>query len=83
MRIMCGDWLAKGSRPFSFSASYYTAQELAEKKHNYELERSGHVIWHLDYAMSGVGSNSCGPQLLEQYRLDEEEIRWAMLLEAK
>lgn len=78
-----GDWLAKGSRPFSFSASYYTAQELAEKKHNYELERSGHVIWHLDYAMSGVGSNSCGPQLLEQYRLDEEAIRWEMLLEAK
>ena len=78
-----GDWLAKGSRPFSFSASYYTVQELSEKKHNYELERSGHVIWHLDYAMSGVGSNSCGPQLLEQYRLDEEEIRWEMLLEAK
>ena len=60
--------------PFSFNASYYTEQELTEKGHNYELEKSGHVIWHLDYGMSGVGSNSCGPVLLEKYRLDEEEI---------
>ena len=41
--------------------------------HNYELEKSGHVIWHLDYGMSGVGSNSCGPELLKQYRLNEEK----------
>ena len=83
LEVQVGDWLAKGRRPFSFNVSCYTARELAEKKHNYELEQSGHVIWHLDYAMSGVGSNSCGPQLLEPYRLDEETISWEMLLEIK
>ena len=78
-----GSLLAEGSRPFSFNASYYTAQELATRQHNYELEKSGHVILHLDYAMSGVGSNSCGPELLEQYRLEEEEMHWEMLLQVK
>ena len=32
-----------------------------------------------DYKQSGVGSNSCGPQLLPQYRFDEEEFVWEML----
>ena len=60
--------------------SYYTAQELTEKMHNYELEKSGHVIWHLDYGMSGVGSNSCGPELLKQYRLNEEKMHWELVI---
>lgn len=75
-----GSIRAVGSRPFSFNASFYTEEELTEKPHNYELEKSGRVIWHLDYGMSGVGSNSCGPALLEKYRLDEEEMHWEMLL---
>ena len=28
----------------------------------------------LDYKMSGVGSNSCGPVLLEKYQLKEEKF---------
>ena len=71
---------AEGTKPISFNASYYTAQELTEKMHNYELEKSGHVIWHLDYGMSGVGSNSCGPELLKQYRLNEEKMHWELVI---
>lgn len=78
--VKVGNIHAAGSRPFSFNASYYTVEELAKKAHNYELERSGNVILHLDYAMSGVGSNSCGPRLLEKYQLKEENIHWEMLL---
>ena len=77
--VKAGDFHAAGSRPFSFNASCYTVEELAKKAHNYELVQSGNVILHLDYAMSGVGSNSCGPQLLEKYRLNEEEMHWEML----
>ena len=81
--VQAGSLSAEGSKPFSFNASYYTVRELSSKGHNYELEKSGHVILHLDYAMSGVGSNSCGPELLKQYRLDEEEMHWEMLLQVK
>ena len=34
----------------------------------------------LDYAQSGIGSNSCGPDLLEKYRFDEEEFSWELTL---
>ena len=78
--VKVGELKAEGKKPLSFNASYYTAQELTEKMHNYELEKSGHVIWHLDYGMSGVGSNSCGPELLKQYRLNEEKMHWELVI---
>lgn len=80
LEVQLGDIHAISSEPFSFNVSYYTTTELTEKAHNYELEKSGHVILHLDYAMSGVGSNSCGPRLLEQYQLNEEKMHWELLL---
>ena len=65
---------------FSFNASHFSQEELEEKKHNFELEESGCTILCTDYKMSGVGSNSCGQELLEQYRLDEKEFTFEMLL---
>ncbi|WP_341866032.1 hypothetical protein [Paenibacillus ferrarius] len=38
------------------------------------------MIVHLDYRMSGVGSASCGPELLEPYRLDEKEFKFELSL---
>lgn len=71
---------AASSKSFSFNASVYTQEELEEKAHNYELEPSGSTVLCLDYAQSGVGSNSCGPKLMEQYRLDDEEINFCIKL---
>lgn len=59
---------------FSFNCSHYSQEELVAKRHNYELEESGQTILCIDYKMSGVGSSSCGPELLEQYRLSEKDI---------
>lgn len=58
-------------RRFSFNASVYTQEELEEKAHNFELEKSGSTILCLDYALNGIGSNSCGPEVMEKYRFDE------------
>ena len=66
--------------PFSFNASRYTAQQLTEAMHNYELTPSGRTILTLDYRQDGIGSNSCGPVLDEQYRLDEPEFVWSFRL---
>lgn len=54
---------------FSFSASQYTQEELACKRHNFELEKCASSVICVDSAMAGVGSNSCGPALAEEYRL--------------
>ena len=56
---------------FSFNASYYTQEELEKKTHNYELTESDSVVFCVDYALNGIGSNSCGPVVLEQYRFDD------------
>ena len=67
---------AYAATSFDFSVSNYSDYELAVKKHNYELEESDFVTMHLDYKNSGVGSNSCGPQLLPQYQMNDKEFEW-------
>ena len=59
---------------FSFNASQFTQEELAAKAHNYELERCESNVICVDYAMAGVGSNSCGPRLAEKYQLEKPLI---------
>ena len=66
--------------PFSFNASVYTQEELTEKAHNYELKECGSTVLCLDYAQSGIGSNSCGPELSREYRLDQEEFAFRIKL---
>lgn len=56
---------------FSFNASVYTQEELETKGHNYQLVESGSTVLCVDYRLNGIGSNSCGPQVMERYRLDE------------
>ena len=65
---------------FSFNASYYTQEELEEKTHNYELAESDSVVFCVDYALNGIGSNSCGPVVLEQYRFDDVLFRFQFTL---
>ncbi|MEF3306115.1 glycoside hydrolase family 2 TIM barrel-domain containing protein [Paenibacillus sp. GYB003] len=65
---------------FSFNASHYTPGDLTAATHDYKLKRRDETIVHLDYKMSGVGSNSCGPQLLEQYRLDEKRFDFELVV---
>ena len=52
----------------------YSQEELAEKKHNFELEKCGSSVVCIDSQMAGVGSNACGPALAEKYRLPLPEI---------
>ena len=55
-------------QPFSFSVLPYSAQTSAATAHDFELQSGENVYVHLDIAMSGVGTNSCGPELAEKYR---------------
>ena len=66
--------------PFSFNASRYTQEELTEKAHNYELEDCGSTVLCLDYALNGIGSNSCGPVLLDKYALNDDEFKFSLKL---
>ena len=72
--------VAFAEKAFSFNASYYTQEELEKKTHNYELTESDSVVFCVDYALNGIGSNSCGPVVLEQYRFDDVLFRFQFTL---
>ena len=72
--------VAFAEKAFSFNASYYTQEELEKKTHNYELIESDSVVFCVDYALNGIGSNSCGPVVLDQYRFDDVLFRFQFTL---
>ncbi len=63
-----------GADRFSLSVSHFSPEYLSNVRHNYELvpERETTVI--IDYRQSGIGSRSCGPELSEEYAINEEHI---------
>ena len=54
-------------KPFSFSVTPYSVETLMHTAHDFELPDSREVHICLDVAMSGVGTNSCGPKLATIY----------------
>ncbi len=66
---------------FSFNVSQYTQEELASKRHNYELVPCEDTVICIDSGMCGVGSNSCGPALDQKYRIKLPNISLDFTLE--
>jgi len=65
---------------FDFSAIPYTAEVMSNTAHNHELPESDLTVLSIDYRQNGIGSHSCGPQLLEKYRLNEKEFTFKVLV---
>lgn len=63
--------VAAAKKTFSFNASVYTQEELEKAAHNFELKESDSTVLCLDYALNGIGSNSCGPVVTDKYRFDD------------
>lgn len=60
---------------FSFSAHDYSDEALTEATHDHLLVRDKETIWlNIDAAQGGLGSNSCGPEPLVQYRLQPQPL---------
>ncbi len=68
-------------KDFEFNVSNYSTDALYNAEHTDELVGDGKVHLRVDYKVSGIGSNSCGPQLQEEYRLNEKKIEWNFQIE--
>ena len=65
---------------FSFQLSPYTQEELTQKALNFELQKAAGPVLCVDYKLNGIGSNSCGPKLLEKYAFNETRFTFALRL---
>ena len=68
------------AQPFEINVSQYSTGELFQKQHAAELCRDGKTHIRVDYKNSGIGSGSCGPQLMDKYKLSEEEFTFEFVL---
>ena len=68
MEITDGKMVIGVEGDFSFSTLPHTTKEYSDYKHDWELPESSCTELCLDYFMSGLGSNSCGPSLDEKYQ---------------
>jgi beta-galactosidase len=59
---------------FSFNISHFKQESLIKNSHNYTLIADPVTELCVDSFMSGVGSNSCGPELRDEYALCDKEI---------
>lgn len=66
--------------PLEFSASHFTANDLFAAFHTYDLKPRPEVILNLDYRQSGLGTNSCGPGVFEQYKVKPGRYQWNYVL---
>ena len=72
--LKIGDMLIEAQNGFEFRVSDYSTNALYKAAHTDELKKDGFVHMRVDYKVSGIGSNSCGPYIDEKYRLNEKEI---------
>ena len=69
-----GEGLAfRSDVPFQFSVIPFTDECLDTATHINQLRREGVVTVHLDAEQAGVGTATCGPGVLPQYRVPVQE----------
>ena len=54
---------------------------MEKANHPWQVEKADQVIIHLDYAHSGLGSNSCGEEQLEQFKVKRQDVSMSFTLE--
>lgn len=72
-----GKYAFVSEQGFSCNVSEYTGKELTEKAHGFELVKDEYTNVRIDYKVSGIGSASCGPELMDKYRMNDGHVHFA------
>nr|WP_246310265.1 glycoside hydrolase family 2 TIM barrel-domain containing protein [Halobaculum halophilum] len=67
-----------GDSLLDVTAHQYTIEDLEDADHTHELPRRDEVSVSLDYVHCGLGTGSCGPPTLEQYRVDPDTFEFVV-----
>jgi len=71
----------EGLPTIEFSASHFSKNDLHSANHTYELSPRGEIYLHIDAAIRGPGTASCGPDTLDQHRLLKSKYEYKFSLE--
>jgi beta-galactosidase len=63
-----------GRPVFDLTVRRWTTEDLDAARHTSELRPRDHIWVNLDLAQNGIGSASCGPGVLPQYRLEPAPV---------
>ena len=64
-------------RPVEFSALHYSIENLEAATHRHTIKEDDATYLLVNYRVNGIGSNSCGPGVLEQYVFDDVEFEYS------
>ena len=65
---------------FAFSLLGWNVSELEAAAHAWELPAPKHSVLTVDGALGGIGTNSCGPRLLDKYRFTEKRFSFGFTI---
>lgn len=74
--------LTVGEPSFDFSAHFYSTENIENARHTYDLVKEDSITFNVDHKQQGLGSASCGPGVLEQYRLKNEDFLFSICFRA-
>ena len=74
--------LCRTGKPLGLNLSNYTDECIEEACHPFQLKKAEDVIIHLDYLHSGLGSNSCGEEQLEEYKVKLQDFAMSFTFQA-
>lgn len=81
--LRLGEYVIESSKGFSCNVSEYSTEELTKKNHYFDLVKDEFTNVRVDYKVSGIGSNSCGPDLLERYRMNDGKVEFRFTIQKK
>lgn len=74
--------LCRMERPLGLNLANCKDESLEEAAHPFEIKEADDVVIHLDYLHSGLGSNSCGQEQQDKYKVKLQDFALAFTLQA-
>jgi beta-galactosidase/evolved beta-galactosidase subunit alpha len=72
--------MARGQPRINFSTHRNTPEDFTQARHPADLVPRNEIVLILDHAQNGLGSASCGPGVLPQYKLSPAEFDFSVSL---
>jgi len=78
--LQIGKLLFESDDAFCCNVSKFSIDAIDKAEHTDELLSDGKTHLRIDYKVSGIGSASCGPELMEKYRVSERNITFGFTI---